>query len=129
MRPVVVLVLLLAVASGCAPNPTRPSSITGTWVGTVASNIVGNLSMQLTLTQSGTAVSGTFTQTVPGAASSFGGPLTGTIDGSALSLALNFGTCTRTWTGTWSGTTLSGTYVASGVCGNMDQGTFTVTLE
>ncbi len=130
IRPFLVGVLLIAVGSGCGPNPNQPSSITGTWVGTVVSSTLGNVSMQLSLTQSGSAVTGTFAQTAPGAQSSFGSTLTGTLNGSTLNMVLTFGgTCVRTWTGTWSGTILSGTYLASGSCGNLDQGTFSVTLE
>lgn len=128
VRLLVVILAFLGVASGCGPNPTQPSSLAGTWTGTVASNILGNVAMQLTLTQSGSSIAGTFAQSVPGAASSFGSTITGTVNGSAVTLVLAFSPCTRTWTGTWSGTTLSGTYVASGACTNMDSGTFTLTL-
>ena len=128
IRPLLFLLAFLVVGSGCGPNPNQPSSVTGTWTGTLASNILGNVTIQLTLTQAGSSVTGTFAQTAPGAVSSFGSTLTGTLNGSAVSIALAFGTCTRTLTGTWSGTTLSGSYAASGVCGNLDSGTFTITL-
>ena len=128
IRPLVSLLAFLFLAIACGPNPTQPSSLAGTWTGTVVSNILGNVAIQLTLTQSGSSIAGTFAQTVPGASTSFGSTLTGSINGSAVTLVLAFNPCTRTWTGTWSGTTLSGTYVASGACGNMDSGTFTVTL-
>jgi hypothetical protein len=125
------LIVLLACvgASGCAANPNAPSSVTGTWVGTVASNLLGNESYQFTLTQSGSAITGFYTFTSPGSASSGGGSLTGTLEGSSFAAVLPFGTCTRTLTGTLSGTTLTGTFAATGVCGNPDLGTFTLTLE
>jgi len=129
IRPFVALLVCLAVASGCGPNPNSPSAITGTWVGTAVSSIVGNVSVQLTLSQSGSSITGFFAYTSTTATTTPTGTLTGTLNGSAFSAALAFGTCTRTWTGTWSGTTLSGTFVASGVCGNLDSGTFALTLE
>jgi hypothetical protein len=133
IRWFVALLGFLTVASGCGPNPNSPSSITGTWVGTLVSSTSGTGFTQLTLSQSGSSITGTFANTFPGATTSSTGPLTGTLNGSAFTAALAFigasGTCTRTYTGTWSGTALSGTYVASGVCGNLDSGTFSLTLE
>jgi hypothetical protein len=129
IRPFVALLACFAVASGCGPNPNSPSSMTGTWVGTAASSIVGNVSVQLTLTQSGSSITGFFAYTSTTATTTPTGTLTGTLNGTAFSAALAFGTCTRTWTGTWSGTSLSGTFVASGVCSNLDTGTFALTLE
>jgi hypothetical protein len=129
IRPFVALLAFLAVASGCGPNPNNPSSITGTWVGTIVSPTAGNISTQLTLSQSGSSITGFFANAAPGATSTNSGPLTGTLNGSAFTAALAFSSgCIRTLTGTWSGTTLSGTYASSGgVC--VDSGTFAVTLE
>ena len=131
IRPLVTLFALLAVASGCGPNPNSPSSITGTWVGTSVSSISGNVfSFQLTLSQSGSSITGFFANTGPGATTSASGSLTGTLNGSAFTVALAFASpCIRTWTGTWSGRALSGTYVSSAGCANMDSGTFALTLE
>jgi hypothetical protein len=125
------LALLVAVvgSAACGPNPTAPSSMTGTWVGSEVSSVFGNQSFQLTLTQSGPAVTGSYAGTTPGQAGSFGGPLTGTIQGSSFTATLATGSCLRMWTGTWSGVTLSGTFVATGTCGSMDHGTFSLTLE
>jgi len=128
MRRSLVVLLALA-ASGCAVSRIAPSTVTGTWVGTVTSSILGTEAFQLTLTQSGSDVSGFFTGTIPGQSTSFSGPVTGTLQGSAFSAVLPTGTCTRTWTGSLSGTTLSGTFAATGTCGNLDSGTFSVTLE
>src|SRR5690348_9887961 len=108
MRRSLVVLLALA-ASGCAVSRIAPSTVTGTWVGTVTSSILGAEAFQLTLTQSGSDVSGFFTGTIPGQSTSFSGPVTGTLQGSAFSAVLPTGTCTRTWTGSLSGTTLSGT--------------------
>jgi hypothetical protein len=130
IRPFVALLACLAVETGCGPNPNNPSSITGTWVGTLVSSAAGTGSTQLTLIQSGSSITGTFVNTFPGNTTSATGPLTGTLNGSAFTAALMFaGTCTRTLTGTWSGTALSGTYAASGSCGSLDTGSFTLTLE
>lgn len=122
--------LLLALgASACAPNPAAPSSVTGTWVGTSVSSTVGTIETQLTLTQSGQSISGFVTNTFPGQSGSGGGTVTGSIQGSSITLVLPTGACNRTWTGTLNGTTMSGTYVATGTCGNPDTGTFSLTLE
>jgi hypothetical protein len=123
------LLALLAASACSGPNPLKPSSLTGTWVGPVVSSAFGNATDQLTLTQTGTSISGFYSFTIPGQASSGGGALTGTVQGSAITLALPTGTCIRTWTGTVSGTTMAGTFVATGTCGNPDSGTFTLTLE
>jgi hypothetical protein len=121
--------LALVVASGCAPNPNAPSSVTGTWTGPVVSSTLGNQAFQLTLTQSGGSVTGFYTVTTPGQATSFSGALTGTVQGTSLTLLLPTGTCIRTWSATWSGTTISGSYAATGTCGNPDTGTFNLALE
>jgi hypothetical protein len=121
--------LALLVTSGCAPNPAAPTSVTGTWVGTVSSNLLGTFASQLTLTQSGSSISGFFTSTIPGQTTSGSGALTGSVQGSNITLQLPTGTCIRAWTGTLSGTTMSGSFVATGTCGNPDSGTFSLTLE
>jgi hypothetical protein len=127
-RPLLAL-LAFVVASGCGPNPNAPTSLTGTWTGTVVSSTLGNQAFQLTLTQSGGEITGFYTISTPGFATSAGGALTGTVQGTSLTLVLPTGTCIRTWTGTLSGTTMSGAYAATGTCGNPDTGTFNLTLE
>ncbi len=124
-----VLGLLLLAASACGPNPNAPTSLTGTWTGTVVSSFFGDQPFQLTLTQSGGSIAGSYTVSTPGFATSGSGSLTGTVQGTSLSLVLPTGSCLRTWTGTWSGTTMSGTYAATGTCGSPDTGTFNLTLE
>jgi len=130
IRPFVALLVFLAVEGGCGPNPNSPSSITGTWVGTIVSANLGTGSTQLTLVQSGSSITGTFANTFPGATSSASGQLTGTLNGSAFTAALAAPNgCIRTWTGTWSGRTLSGTIATTSGCATVDTGTFTLTLE
>jgi hypothetical protein len=130
IRPFVALLVCLAVAGGCGLNPNNPSSITGTWVGTVVSASLGPGSTQLTLTQSGSSITGTFANTFPGTTSSASGQLTGTLNGSAFTAALAAPNgCVRTWTGTWSGRALSGKIATAGGCATVDSGTFSLTLE
>lgn len=130
IRPLVTLFALLAVASRCGPNPNSPSSITGTWVGTVVSSSLGTGSSQLTLSQSGSTITGSFANTFPGTTISSSGQITGTLNGSAFTAALAAANgCVRTWTGTWSGRTLSGTIATAGGCATLDTGTFALTLE
>lgn len=121
--------LALVIASGCGQNPNAPTSLTGTWTGTVVSSTLGTQAFQLTLTQSGDSITGFYTISTPGFATSAGGALTGTIQGTSLTLSFPSGACIRTWTGTWAGTTMSGECAATGVCGNPDTGTFNLTLE
>jgi hypothetical protein len=129
IRPFVALLAFVAGATGCGPNPNSPTSITGTWVGTLVSSNAGNVSSQLTLVQSGSSITGTFANSAPTATVSNTGTLAGTLNGSAFTAALTFASgCIRTLTGTWSGTTLSGTYTGSAAC-NGDTGTFALTLE
>jgi hypothetical protein len=123
------LSLFAFVATACAVNPNAPTSVTGTWVGPVTSSILGTGQYQLTISQSGSTITGAFAATFPGVTSSATGALTGTVQGSAFNASLPFGTCIRIWTGTVSGTTMSGTIAATGVCGTPDSGTFTLTLE
>jgi len=98
--------LALVVASACGANPNAPTSLTGTWTGTVVSSTLGAQAFQLTLTQSGDSITGFFTISTPGFSTSNSGALTGTTQGSALTLLLPTGTC-----------------------GNLDTGTFNLTLE
>lgn len=130
IRPLVALFALLVVASGCGPNPNSPSSIAGTWVGTVVSASFGTGSTQLTVSQSGSSITGTFVTTFPGATTSASGQLMGTVNGSAVTVALAAANgCIRTWTGTWSGRALSGTIATTRGCSVLDTGTFALTLE
>ena len=137
-RMCVVLLLLATASCGSNGTPTSPSSalnLGGTWKGTLAeartdascpSSWVGEFcgvgQSTWTLTQSGSAVSGTFTLTMPGTVRAFDdshGSVTGTLSGNTLSFTLNVsftppgGTATVNGTAQVTSTNMSGTYTGT----------------
>ena len=125
----VAAILFGLIVSGCggsdSGNPASPSSssYSGTWSGTTNS-LIGRLNIQLSLTQTGNSLSGTYSCTSVGCAFPTGS-VTGTVTGDSLSGTLSFlngaATC-GTFTGRRSGNTISGNYS----CSWGDSGTWSV---
>ena len=91
--------IVALVAWGCEDNPTAPSQpaqIAGTWTGTAESSNNGARAIQITLTQSGDSVTGTWT------AGDWQGAVTATTDADSVSGTITIqiptllGTCTET---------------------------------
>src|SRR5215469_12741330 len=105
-----------ATAVGCSNsnNPNIPSSLTGNWTGSVTLVVVGGGSftgsLQLTLTQSGSSITGTATETFAGNGSSNNSAqaVTWTLNGTALTGTLTTGACVNNISASISGSTISG---------------------
>ncbi len=117
------------------PVAASPATLDGRWVGTFtdsdATPNCGTLSFSstLTLSVSGTALSGTMTNLLTtvappvasgcaAAGTSFSGPVvSGTVTGSSVQFVANFTTVSPTrvftFSGSWSGSSLTGTYVTT----------------
>lgn len=116
------------VLAGC--GATAPSSVAGTWSGSLVDDLAGPATLQFTLSQSGSSLTGTWTSKFPPAANPVTGTLTGTFSGSTVNLVLVVGSssCQEAVTGTVSGSTMTGMYTYD--CGgSSDAGTFTLNLQ
>jgi hypothetical protein len=128
--------LLLLVGSAACGSPTKPSpppAVQGQWQGSITSPADGVGTIQLTLAQSDTSVTGTVLLSQPGLPDERG-TFTGTIKTTAGAAALTYTTfydygdgCTGTYGGslTIGATTLSGTYVGQN-CAHTFTGTLSV---
>jgi hypothetical protein len=117
---------VLLILAGC--SAAAPSSIAGTWSGTMTDVLAGPGTLQFSITQSESSLTGTWTMKFPAAANPVGGTLTGTLSGSNVTLVLtnsNPAACAANVTATVSGSTMTGMY--SECTG--DGGTFTAQLQ
>lgn len=116
------------ILAGC--GATAPSSVAGTWTGSVVDALSGPATLQFTISQSGSSLTGTWSTKFPAAANPVTGTLTGTLSGSTvtLTLSINNSSCQESVTGTVSGSTMSGMY-SDNNCGGGDGGTFSVQLQ
>jgi hypothetical protein len=131
------LVLILSTGLGaCAKSDssTGPLAVSGTYRGPSA-DVTGNGLLTLTLSQSGSAVSGTAIAATTSGVTTLTGAVTGTLSGTTLTFTITFVTtdvppCTLTISGTATNVTsaeLSGTYSGTSTCGNgVTGGTFTL---
>jgi hypothetical protein len=110
------LVACVAAACGGSSSATGPSasSIAGTWSGSITSNMApGSGGAQVSISQTGDSLSGTWG--VNGPTSPDSGSLTGTFNGSAVSMTLSPSvptSCPYRVTATVSGNSMVGTYAA-----------------
>ena len=111
------LVLVAASAVACgAKSPTGPStpSLTGTWSGNITSNLsAGSGPARVTISQTGNSVSGIWSVTGPNSPDS--GILSGSFDGSVVSMTLSPSVptgCPYRMTATVVGNSMTGTYAA-----------------
>ena len=125
--------LLAALLTGCGGSPTSPTaiSVAGTWVGSNTNSLApGSRPAQVTIAQSGTDLSGTWSATTPGGTDS--GPLSGSIDGSTLSIsffsAVPQGACHYGVTATVSGNQMTGTWTTV-TCVTPANGTLSLTKQ
>jgi hypothetical protein len=114
--------LLTLVACGASAacsglrSPFGPStpSVSGTWSGTITSNqVAGSGPARVTISQTDNNLSGSWSVTGPNGPDS--GSLTGSVDGSAVSMTLSPSvptSCPYTATATVSGNSMTGTYAA-----------------
>jgi hypothetical protein len=135
MKRVIPLVLLLTAACGSATvtNPssaTAPINLAGNWIGTTTNNVAGTGAVDATISQSGPALSGSWSVRYQNAAFNIGGPLTGSLLANTLTLTLassSATSCSYNATATFGngpGTlTISGTYTSVN-CAAAQNGTF-----
>ena len=128
IRPAPILFIVVAslvMAAGCAPSMSAPStaSFAGTWVGSVNPTGAATGRLQLTLTQSGSQLTGTWVITFPNASQNSSGTVSGGVtNGSTMSADLQSGgiptSCPSTVSGTLNATAteVTGTF-ASVLCG------------
>jgi hypothetical protein len=135
---VVLVILSLAATVNCGgSSPSAPStpSLTGTWVGTETDTVAGTGVLQSTVSQSGSTLSGTYSLTFPNPIFSNSGTLTGTVNGSNVSMTATPGSAAicpalDTATVNGAGTQITGTYVGVSTCNLTHQtGSFTVTKQ
>lgn len=122
-------------ASGSPAAPSSPSTsvnLTGTWSGT-ASDSSGPGRMTWQLTQSGSAISGTFTMADDAQSVSGSGTVSGTVSGAAIQFSLSvpaggfdgkYAACSSTVSGSGSatGSSISGSYSGSSCGGAISSG-------
>jgi hypothetical protein len=137
LRMVLIVVSLAATVTCGGSTPSSPStpSLAGTWVGTETDAVAGTGSLQSTISQSGSTLSGTYALSFSNPIFSNGGTLTGTVNGSSVSMtatpsnpaicpALDAATVNAT------ATQITGTYAAvSGCIFTHQTGTFIVTKQ
>jgi hypothetical protein len=128
LRDFVGVAILGLLLTGC--GATAPSSVAGTWTGSLVDALAGPATLQYTLSQSGSTLSGTWSSKFPAAANPVTGTLTGTLSGSTVTLilAIDNSSCQESVTATASGSTMTGTY-SDDNCGGGDGGTFTLQLQ
>ena len=114
-----VSLLLCTMLLGCGGSPSSPSAaaanLSGTWAGPLTSTLVGNGTVQVTLNQSGSSLSGTWLSTFPDPSNNNSGSLSGTVNGSNVSATLTPSdptNCPLNVTATVNGNVMTGTYAA-----------------
>jgi hypothetical protein len=134
---VVLIILSLAATINCSSSPSSPSTpnMTGTWVGTETDTVAGVGSLQATVSQSGTTLSGTYSLTFSNGIFSNSGALNGTVNGLNVSMTAtptSTTICPATNTATLNdaATQITGTYaVVSGCTLSRQMGSFTATKQ
>src|SRR3954466_16232467 len=109
---VVCAALAAAVACGSSTSPS-PVNIAGTWKGTVTDSQLGSGNVTAIINQSNAAVTGTWSATYTNTANKNAGSLSGTIDGSNVTILLKpsaVNSCGIQLTATSDGSTMNGTY-------------------
>jgi hypothetical protein len=121
-RRVVLLVLTIALAVGCGYGTTPSAPLTGTWNGTLTDSVAGAGTFASTITESGSSLSGMYTDTFPNLPSANNsGTVSGTVNGSNVTLTTTPSSsliCGVTETGTLNAanTQVSGTYASLTSC-------------
>ena len=127
-------IVALALTMGCsestptAPTPLAPPTLTGTWNGTYDSTSGESGEVRVTLSQSGSSVTGTWSAS--GNLGTGSGTVSGTVSGSSTSLTLETSdptNCSLSVTATFTRTTITGTW-ATFECSVADGGSFRVSM-
>jgi hypothetical protein len=87
-RRVVLIILTVALGVSCGYSPATPSTpLSGAWAGTLTDSVAGAGTFSSTITESGSTLSGTYTDTFPGLpTANNSGTLSGTVNGSSVTI-------------------------------------------
>ena len=113
------------------PTPPPPFSFNGTWTGPITSNVVGPGTATVTITQTGSSLSGTWATVYPDPMIQGGESFSGTASGMSLSGTLSPSDpadCPYTINATVSGNLMTGTY-ATFNCTGVDSGSIMLTKQ
>ena len=111
--------------------PTPPFSFNGTWTGPIISNLVGPGTATITITQTGSSLSGTWASVYPDPTIQGAGAFSGEASGMSLEGTLSPSVptgCPYTVNATVSGNVMTGTY-ATFNCKVVDAGSVTLTKQ
>ena len=130
-RGCVVLLLISTLSCGLpvGPGSTSTNAMDGTWVGTTTDNLGASANIRATMSQSGASLSGTWVST--NSSNTNGGMLSGSVNGSSLSVTLTPSiatACPLSVTATVNGSQLIGTY-AGVSCTVAVKGSITLTKQ
>jgi hypothetical protein len=126
LRGLVGVATLGLILTGCS-SATAPSSVAGTWTGTLEDVGAGPATLQFILSQSGSSLTGTWVVKFPQATSAVTGTFAGTLSGSSITAVLTLDSgagCPENVAATVSGSTMTGTYTIP--CAPSEGGTFTL---
>jgi len=110
--------VVAVIASACgSSSPTTPAApnTSGTWTGTVTDAVMGQGTVRLTITQSGSSLAGTWATTYANVTANNSGTLTGAVNNATVTATLipTIPTsCPFNATATQNGNAMSGTYTA-----------------
>ena len=130
-RGCVVLLLISALSCGLpvGPGSTSTNAMDGTWVGTTTDNLGASANIRATISQSGASLSGTWVST--NSSNTNGGMLSGSVNGSSLSVTLTPSittACPLSVTAMVNGSQMIGTY-AGVSCTVAVKGSITMTKQ
>ena len=124
--------ILLSALPGCGGDDDGDDSLSGTYVGTIQDAFAGTGTLQVTVSQSGSSLSGTFQSTFANPQQNNSGSISGTVNGEVVTVTLTpsvaafcpfNATLTRE-----DDDELTGTYVAFN-CTVADNGTIDITRQ
>ena len=135
----VIVGLALCTAAACgggnssptSPTPPPPFSFSGTWTGPITSNVLGPGTATVTITQTGSSLSGTWATVYPDPTIQGAGSFSGTASGMSLEGTLSPSDptdCPYTINATVSGNLMTGTY-ATFNCTGVDSGSIMLTKQ
>ena len=131
MHGVILFLVLACVMTSCSGDE-EDTSLSGTYVGTIQDSVVGAGTVRITLSQTGSTLSGTWQMTFANPNFTNSGSLSGTVSGQSITLTLtpsNPTTCPFNVTATMMGANrFVGTYAAFN-CGDTVAGSLDVTRQ
>jgi hypothetical protein len=125
-------VILLVALTNCGGGDDEDNDVSGTYTGTIQDAFAGTGTLRATISQSGSSLSGTFQTTFPDPQQNNSGTISGTVNGSVVTLTLTPSVpvfCAFNATLTQEDDDrITGTYVAVN-CSVPDSGTISITRQ